>query len=332
MSFLRFSQIYGNKESSMSKEKVVFDYFHGYESEQFAFYRIPKVLFTDDYFRKLSSDAKILYGLMLDRMALSIKNNWIDDKDRVYIIFTLEQVMEYMNCGKDKGVKILAELDTNKGIGLIERVKRGLGKPAIIYVKSFIIKREIRETKKVQSRSSEVGNIEVKTSEKPKSRVLLNRSTEVGKSDTINTDNNNTDFSNNNLINLSDTQKEEKMDVMEAYRDIIKENIEYNHLILTCDFGDKECIDEIVDLMAETVSVEREQIHIAGSEYPYQLVKNKLLKLDYSHVQYVLECLRKNTTKIHNVKAYLLACLFNASSTINNYYRAEVNHDMYGDL
>ena len=96
--------------------KIEFGYFHDYESEQFAFYRIPKVLFTDEYFRNLSSDAKVLYGLMLDRMALSIRNNWVDNEGKVYIIFTLEQVMEYMNCGKDKGVKILAELDTDKGI------------------------------------------------------------------------------------------------------------------------------------------------------------------------------------------------------------------------
>ncbi|MEI3374727.1 MAG: replication initiator protein A [Coprococcus catus] len=89
----------------------------------------PKYCSQMSYFKDLSSDAKVLYGLMLDRMSLSIKNNWIDEEDRVYIIFTLEQVMQYMNCGKDKGVKILAELDTRKGIGLIERVKRGLGKP-----------------------------------------------------------------------------------------------------------------------------------------------------------------------------------------------------------
>lgn len=120
------------RESEMSKQRISFDYFHGCESEQFAFYRIPKVLFTNNYFKGLSSDAKVLYGLMLDRMALSVKNRWIDEQDRVYIIFTLEQVMEYMNCGKDKGVKIFAELDSEKGIGLIERVKHGLGKPAII--------------------------------------------------------------------------------------------------------------------------------------------------------------------------------------------------------
>lgn len=118
--------------------KIEFGYFHDYESEQFAFYRIPKVLFTDEYFRNLSSDAKVLYGLMLDRMALSIRNNWVDNEGKVYIIFTLEQVMEYMNCGKDKGVKILAELDTDKGIGLIERVKNSykVGKQSYKELKS----------------------------------------------------------------------------------------------------------------------------------------------------------------------------------------------------
>ena len=179
--------------------KIEFGYFHDYESEQFAFYRIPKVLFTDEYFRNLSSDAKVLYGLMLDRMALSIRNNWVDNEGKVYIIFTLEQVMEYMNCGKDKGVKILAELDTDKGIGLIERVKRGLGKPTIIYVKSFVYRKEkvldsaendnrSQEVEKPKSRvrknrSLEFWKVEVKSSEKPKSGSRKNRSQEFGKTE-----------------------------------------------------------------------------------------------------------------------------------------------------
>ena len=154
--------------------KIEFGYFHDYESEQFAFYRIPKVLFTDEYFRNLSSDAKVLYGLMLDRMALSIRNNWVDNEGKVYIIFTLEQVMEYMNCGKDKGVKILAELDTDKGIGLIERVKRGLGKPTIIYVKSFVYRKEkVLDSAENDNRSQEVGKAEVKSSEKPTLIILI---------------------------------------------------------------------------------------------------------------------------------------------------------------
>ena len=333
----------------MAKYNVEFDYFHDYESEQFAFYRIPKVLFTDDYFRNLSSDAKVLYGLMLDRMALSIKNKWVDEDGRVYIIFTLEQVMQYMNCGKDKGVKIMAELDTDKGIGLIQRVKRGLGKPTIIYVKSFIIKEksekkqqpEYVESEDFGSRSPEVRKAEVKTSEKPKSEVLENRSPEVGKTDPNNTYYNNTDNSDNdmnniNLINPSGEVTEKQadrmdgMDVINEYTAIVKENIDYDVLIQGCRLGDKEYIDEIVELMAETISFKRENMFIGNVEYPYQFVKNKLLKVDSSHIQYVLECLHDNTTKIRNVRAYLLTSIFNAPSTINHYYRAEVNHDLYG--
>ena len=175
----------------MQKQSIEFEYFHGYESEQFAFYRVPKVLFTNPYFRELSSDAKILYGLMLDRMALSIRNQWIDEEDRVYIIFTLEQIMEYLNCGKDKGVKILAELDSEKGIGLIERVKQGLGRPTRIYVKSFVI-REVLESEQPaydqdpagqNSRQFEGEEAEVKNSEKPKSALRKNRSQDFWKSE-----------------------------------------------------------------------------------------------------------------------------------------------------
>ena len=127
-------------------QKKVFGYFRAYEAEQFSFYRIPKVLFTDAYFKELSTEAKVLYGLMLDRMALSERNQWFDESGRVYIIFTVEEVMSCMNCGRDKSVKILSELDARKGIGLIERIRRGLGQPDIIYVKNFIRTEAAEET------------------------------------------------------------------------------------------------------------------------------------------------------------------------------------------
>ena len=109
-----------------------FAYHYGDEGEQYAFYRLPKALITDSYFKHLSTDAKLLYGLMLDRLSLSIMNGWIDEENRVYIYFTLEDICELLNCKTDKAVKLLAELDTNKGIGLIERVKQGQGKPTKI--------------------------------------------------------------------------------------------------------------------------------------------------------------------------------------------------------
>ena len=116
----------------------VFSYYYGYEAEQFSFYRIPKLLVMEEHFRNISIDAKLLYGLMLDRMGLSIKNGWTDDLGRVYIYFPIEEVMELLHCKSEKATRLMAELDSKKGIGLIERVRQGQGKPSIIYVKNFV--------------------------------------------------------------------------------------------------------------------------------------------------------------------------------------------------
>lgn len=121
-------------------QELQFDYYRGMEAEQYTFYRIPKVLFTAECFKSLSCEAKVLYGLLLDRMSLSIKNRWFDEEDRVYIIFTVEEIAELMNCGTQKAVRLLKELDADKGIGLIEKKRLGLGKPNVIYVKNFIIR------------------------------------------------------------------------------------------------------------------------------------------------------------------------------------------------
>lgn len=112
-------------------------YFYGCEAEQFAFYRIPKLLMSDERFRGVSTDAKLLYGLMLDRMGLSIENGWLDEKGDVYIYYTVEETMKVLNCKSEKATKVLAELDGKHGIGLIERVRQGQGKPTRIYLKNF---------------------------------------------------------------------------------------------------------------------------------------------------------------------------------------------------
>ena len=112
------------------------DYFYGPQAEQFAFYRIPKALFTDPAFRSISTDAKALYGLLLDRMNLSARNDWLDEQGRVYIVFTVEEIMESLACGNKKAVGLLRELEVEAS--LIERRRQGLGKPNLIYVKNFI--------------------------------------------------------------------------------------------------------------------------------------------------------------------------------------------------
>lgn len=141
-----------------------FDYYYGIEAEQFSFYRVPRLLIKDERFKELSSDAKLLYGLMLDRMSLSMKNGWFDDENRAYIHYTLDNIMEDLGCAKEKCVKVLAELDSKKGIGLIEKKRQGLGKPDIIYVKNFATLEVggepelFRGTGRAEYRSKDTGN------------------------------------------------------------------------------------------------------------------------------------------------------------------------------
>ena len=112
-----------------------FEYFYGAQAEQFSFYRIPKALFTEPNFRELSTDAKVLYGILLDRMSLSLKNQWLDAQNKVYIIFTVEEIMDALNCANQKATRLMVELE--KQAGLIERKRQGLGRPNLIYVKNF---------------------------------------------------------------------------------------------------------------------------------------------------------------------------------------------------
>ena len=112
-----------------------YEYFYGAQAEQFSFYRIPKALFTDPNFRELSTDAKVLYGILLDRMSLSLKNQWLDAQNKVYIIFTVEEIMDALNCANQKATRLMVELE--KQAGLIERKRQGLGRPNLIYVKNF---------------------------------------------------------------------------------------------------------------------------------------------------------------------------------------------------
>ena len=174
--------------------KIDFDFYYGVEAEQFSFVRIPRVLFTDkDNFGDLSNEAKLLYGLLLERMELSRKNNWIDEHNRVYIIFKIEEIADRMNCGHEKACNILKELDDENGIGLISKKRRGMGQPAIIYVKNFIIAEQqsnepvdksteyedkqqenYTKTRLPKIRNQEIGKSEVLTSENQTSRLPKN--------------------------------------------------------------------------------------------------------------------------------------------------------------
>ena len=124
-------------------------------------------------------------------------------------------------------------------------------------------------------------------------------------------------------------KRKEANDAYKIYEEIIKDNIEYEHFIKHTDI-DKDRLDEIVSIMLETVCTRRKTIRIAGDDYPAELVKSKFMKLNSSHIEFVFDCMKNNTTKIRNIKQYLKAVLFNAPNTIDSYYTALVNHDMYG--
>ena len=136
-------------------EKVTFKYFEGHDAEQFSFYRIPKQLFTVSYFKGLSSDAKILYGLMLDRISLSVKNHWFDEENRAYIYFSIDDVMELLGCGKNKAIKCMKELDVETGIGLTQKRRQGFGKTNMIYVKTFLVKSQAVEQTSVTEQETD---------------------------------------------------------------------------------------------------------------------------------------------------------------------------------
>ena len=323
-------------------EILQLDYYYGIEAEQFSFYRVPRLLIKDERFKKLSSDAKLLYGLMLDRMSLSMKNEWFDDENRAYIIYTIDSIMEDLGCAKEKAVKVLAELDSVKGIGLVEKVRRGLGKPDIIYVKNFASITEQTDEKEPANadKITEVGKSNFKKSENRTSGSQRIELQEVRKSNPnyINynqTYMNYTDESYNNPINQSVAEKSQDnvmdaMDDAQAYIELIKENINYDHHMKYDGYGEKELYDELFGIICEVVCVKRKSIRVAGEDYPYELVKSRFLKLDSSHLEYVIGCMKETTTKITNIKAYMITALYNAPTTINHFYQQEVQHDMYG--
>ena len=317
-----------------------FDYYYGIEAEQFAFYRVPRMLIKDERFKDLSSDAKLLYGLMLDRMSLSMRNGWLDEENRAYIHYTVENIMEDLGCGREKCTKIFAELDSKKGIGLIDKKRQGLGKPDIIYVKNFAsLMEESEETESFDDEKSAANTDDSTEVRKSKFKKFENRNSgnseietqEIRKSNSNYNNNSYTDNSYTNPINQSESMEMiDGIDSHAIYMDIIRENIDYDTMLQNPKWKDADRYEELYQLICEIVCVKRQTVRIAGEDYPYEIVKSKFLKLNSSHLLYVIESMNNTTTKITNIKSYMLTALFNAPTTMNNYYQQAVQHDMFG--
>lgn len=328
-------------------DKITYSYYTSAQESQNTFFRLPRALYEKECFRGLSNDAKTLYALMLDRMSLSLANEWLDEDGKVYINYSLEDIMNTLNCGKTKAVALLKELDSESGIGLIEKKNMGIARASVFYVMNFICKDEAVEEKvssdsgeertrtvSVEEDSVNVDNYapQVQKTSSEDTPVFDNRThtcpeNEHDRVQNLNPNKNNINKTNMSKTILSINHNQDAIDEMEGYSEIIKENIDYNSLLLAHPY-EQEMVEGIFDLILETVLSKNDEITIAGDVYPKGLVKSKFLKLNYSHVEYVIACLGKNTTKVRNIKSYLLASLFNAGSTISSYYKAEVNHDM----
>lgn len=289
-----------------------FDYFYGQQADLFSFYRVPKVLFTNERFWNVSTDAKLLYGILLDRMNLSAKNGWLDKAGRVYIIFTIDEIRESLGCSEQKAIKTLAELE--KKCGLVEKKRQGLGKPNLLYVKNF---------------STGAVDTQFKNNENHCSGATKNTVPELHISQGNNTDIKNTEFSDNYPI-LSSEESGKEVDGREKYweyYDYFFEQLEFKHLLENNPY-DREMLNNILDLIIETMCSNRKMIRIASDDKPIEIVRSRFMKLDSGHIEYVLGCIKENTTKVRNIKQYLLATVFNAPTTMDSYYDTLVRHDM----
>lgn len=296
----------------------MFDYFYGIQAEQFAFYRIPKVLFTDDRFRVLSAEAKTLYGILLDRVPLSAKNGWFDQQGRVYIIYTIEEIMADMNCGNKKAIQLLSELEEK--VGLLERKRQGLGKPNLIYVKNFISAEDDAEGHFLKCQKRTSGNVESTFSE-------------MAKKHKTNTDVNHTEYSDTDSFYSggADRKESEEMQLRARYKEYFRKSLELDILFQDCSL-DQEVLAAMVDLMIDVCCSKKKTIRINREDMPAEVVKNRFMKLDSEHIKYALLTLTNTTTRVRDMKQYMLAVLYNAPTTMSAYYQNWAQHDMANGL
>ena len=301
-------------------------YFTIQDAEQFTFFRIPKVLFTGERYKDMTTDARVLYGILLDRVSLSVKNNWVDKEGRVFIIFTREEVQELLGFGNQKVVKLFKELCK---VELIEEIKQGLNKPNIIYVKKFI------EENKAQSQSNQ------RKCENHTSRNVKITLQEVGKSHAINTNINNTyknDIDNSVSQSVSQSREEKPKKEKQPIRTTTDRQTEFENIKLY--FKDKLYLDDLkISHKFDTKLIEEIELNILemyfndyttikGERKPREIVRSALMKLDNWHIEELISKYKGLTIKITNPKAYMQTMIYNIAFENDLSVTNAVQHDM----
>ena len=285
---------------------MTLDYFYGQAGGLFSFFRIPKALFQEQQFQDLSTDAKTLYGILLDRMSLSVKNEWFDKKGRVFIIFTIEDVKRTLRCADNKATRLLRELEE---FGLIERKRRGQGKPCLVYVKNFSAESS-KESVKNRDNDDSCGS-KIACQDPVKSRGIKKKE-------------NKTEMNNTNLILSDESEKMKNRELLEEY---FSHSLEMD-LLLRLYPDDEDTLYQIVNLLVDTCATKRNTLRIAGDDKPAEVVRSRFMKLNADHIRFVLKCLAENSSPIRNMKQYLLASLYNAPTTMQLSYQNQTNHDL----
>lgn len=285
---------------------MTLDYFYGQAGKLFSFYRIPKALFQEQRFQNLSTDAKTLYGILLDRMSLSVRNEWFDKKGRAFIIFTIEDVKRTLCCADNKATKLLRELEK---FGLIERKRRGLGKPSLVYVKNFSAESS-KESVKNRDNDDSCGS-KIACQDPVKSRGIKKKE-------------NKTEMNNTNPILSDESEKMKNRELLEEY---FSHSLEIDLLLRLCP-DDEDTLYQIVNLLVDTCATNRKLLHIAGDDKPAEVVRSRFMKLNADHIRFVLKRLAENSSPIRNMKQYLLTSLYNAPTTMQLSYQNQTNHDL----
>ena len=285
---------------------MTLDYFYGQAGELFSFFRIPKALFQEQRFQDLSTDAKTLYGILLDRMSLSVKNEWFDKKGRVFIIFTIEDVKRTLRCADNKATRLLRELEE---FGLIERKRRGQGKSCLVYVKNFSAESS-KESVKNRDNDDSCGS-KIACQDPVKARGIKKKE-------------NKTEMNNTNPILSDESEKMKNRELLEEY---FSHSLEID-LLLRLYPDDEDTLYQIVNLLVDTCATNRKLLHIAGDDKPAEVVRSRFMKLNADHICFVLKCLAENSSPIRNMKQYLLASLYNAPTTMQLSYQNQTNHDL----
>ena len=267
----------------------MFDYFYGQSGEMFSYFRVPKILFRDIKFKDLSTDAKTLYGILLDRMGLSVKNGWLDEQGRVYIIFPVQEVMDALGCADNKATKLFRELEN---AGLVERKRRGLGKPNLIYVKNFA---DPRFRNREKNGSGAADSAQQETAKSRGNKTEWNK-TEGSEPDPFSSD--------------AESEPDERTR-LEAY---FMQSLEVDLLLRACP-DEEDTIHQIVNLLVDACSSKRRMLRVAGDDKPAEVVRSRFMKLNADHIRFVLKCLAESTAPVRNMKQYLLAALYDKNAS-----------------